>query len=286
MTRMINFLDYMVKEARIRAAAPVEHRGSAAERLRLREGGQTRDSVAGCSELICDCWVYGAVERGAGCWHTERQGMIGLQTGAWFIVKPQEKFALLPDAAAGWVLSYFCFDGWRAEELYRYYAGGADAGSGLEPMLWPARHAQLRALIEIGSAYLLDRAGLLFELLVFDRGSRLEPRPAHGKEQQLQAELLALLDDAVYEPIEDERLAGMAKMSVPTLRRKVKKWTGCTLHDWIHRLKMEEAKRLLRGSDAPVKHIAALLRYEDAYYFSRLFKKWTGLSPRQYRTRE
>ncbi|MBG9792983.1 hypothetical protein ABD76_10990 [Paenibacillus dendritiformis] len=283
---MINFLDYMVKEARIRAAAPLARRGSAAERLRLREGGQTRTSVARCSELICDCWVYGAVERGAGSWHTEQQGMIALPTGTWFIVKPQVKFALLPDAAAGWVLSYFCFDGSRAEELYRFYADGADAFGSPEPMLWPARHAQLRALLEAGSEYLLDRAGLLFELLVFDRGSRLEPRQAHGKEHQLQAELLALLDDAVYEPIEDVRLAGMAKMSVPTLRRKVKKYTGYTLHDWVHRLKIEEAKRLLRGSDAPVKHIAALLRYEDAYYFSRLFKKWTGLSPQQYRTRE
>lgn len=285
MTLMINFLDYMVKEARLRAAAPLAPRGSAAERLRLREGGQTGDSVARCSELISDCWVYGAIERGAGSWHTEQRGIIPLQTGAWFIVKPQVQFALLPDAAAGWVLSYFCFDGSRAEELYRYYADRADADGCPDPMLWPARHAQLRALLEVGSDYLLDRAGLLFELLVFDRGSRTERRPAQGKEQ-LQAELLALLDDAVYEPLEDERLAGMAKMSVPTLRRKVKKYTGYTLHDWAHRLKMEEAKRLLRGSDAPVKHIAALLRYEDAYYFSRLFKKWTGLSPQHYRARD
>lgn len=230
MTRMINFLDYMVKEARIRAVAPLARRGSAAERLRLREGGQTGESVARCSELISECWVYGAVERGAGSWHTEHAGMLPLQPGAWFIVRPQVKFALLPAAATGWVLSYFCFDGSRAEELYCYYVDGAGAGGSPEPMLWPARHAQLRALLEVGSDYLLDRAGLLFELLVFDRGSRTERRRAQGKEQ-LQAELLALLDDAVYEPIEDERLASAAKMSVPTLRRKVKKYTGYTLHD-------------------------------------------------------
>ena len=46
---------------------------------------------------------------------------------------------------------------------------------------------------------------------------------------------------------------------------------------------MELAQKLLAQKELPVKEIAGRCGYSDQFYFSRIFKKQTGLSPKEYR---
>ena len=46
---------------------------------------------------------------------------------------------------------------------------------------------------------------------------------------------------------------------------------------------MKEAQLLLKNTDNPIQSIAFSVGYHDEKYFSRLFKKVTGLSPSEYR---
>jgi len=46
---------------------------------------------------------------------------------------------------------------------------------------------------------------------------------------------------------------------------------------------MEKAKELLKFSDGKIYEIANLVGYNDIYYFSYSFKKYTGHSPKEYR---
>lgn len=55
--------------------------------------------------------------------------------------------------------------------------------------------------------------------------------------------------------------------------------------EFFIKLKMDEACSLLRITTMKIKEIASSLGYTDAYYFSRLFKKTIGLSPKKYRER-
>lgn len=59
--------------------------------------------------------------------------------------------------------------------------------------------------------------------------------------------------------------------------------TGHSPLNYFILLKMQEACRLLSLSGMSIKHIAFHLNYNDPYYFSRIFKKTIGLSPREYR---
>ncbi|MBQ6488217.1 MAG: helix-turn-helix domain-containing protein [Solobacterium sp.] len=59
--------------------------------------------------------------------------------------------------------------------------------------------------------------------------------------------------------------------------------TGMTITDYITKRRIENAQDLLENTSFPVQDIASLSGYDDPAYFTRIFKKMTGISPRDYR---
>ena len=55
--------------------------------------------------------------------------------------------------------------------------------------------------------------------------------------------------------------------------------------EYVHTLRLEEAKQMLEASELPVEAIANEVGYEDASFFGRLFRRQVGLTPAQYRKR-
>jgi transcriptional regulator GlxA family with amidase domain len=70
-----------------------------------------------------------------------------------------------------------------------------------------------------------------------------------------------------------------------TFMRRFAKATGMSPLDYVHALRLEEAKQLLETTDVPVEAIANEVGYEDASFFGRLFRRKTGITPLQYRLR-
>lgn len=55
--------------------------------------------------------------------------------------------------------------------------------------------------------------------------------------------------------------------------------------DYVHALRLEEAKQMLETTDLPIDAVANEVGYEDASFFGRLFRRETSLTPGQYRLR-
>ncbi len=72
-------------------------------------------------------------------------------------------------------------------------------------------------------------------------------------------------------------------VSLGYLNESVKKVTGSTVTYWIQQEIFNEAKRLLYHSEIDVKQIAHELGYRDYSYFSRSFRKVSGMSPSAFR---
>lgn len=69
------------------------------------------------------------------------------------------------------------------------------------------------------------------------------------------------------------------------LNEVMKEITGFSASYWIHQEIVLEAKRLLAYSDKDIREIAWELGYEDYAYFSRFFKKNTGVTPSAFRVK-
>ena len=70
------------------------------------------------------------------------------------------------------------------------------------------------------------------------------------------------------------------------LSQLVKKETGKTYSELIQQKKLEKAKELLKYSEKTVGQIAEETGYSDYYYFTKIFKRLTNLSPTEYRKQE
>jgi len=74
-------------------------------------------------------------------------------------------------------------------------------------------------------------------------------------------------------------------MSRTLLERKFKETLGCTPHEHIQNTRMERVKTLLATTALPIAAVADRMGYEHIEYLSVAFRRATGLSPRDYRSR-
>ena len=62
-----------------------------------------------------------------------------------------------------------------------------------------------------------------------------------------------------------------------------KQSTGSSFKEYLNMVRIEESKRLLTNTNYSVIDISVATGFEDQSYFSKVFKKYTGLTPKQYR---
>jgi len=87
----------------------------------------------------------------------------------------------------------------------------------------------------------------------------------------------------LHEPVDVGKIAQAGDMSVRNLTKRFRNDTGLSPMAFIEMRRIEEAKYLLRYSDAGIAEIAASLQFCSQSYFTKVFKKHCGMSPGKYR---
>lgn len=82
-----------------------------------------------------------------------------------------------------------------------------------------------------------------------------------------------------------ETICEQVGMSRRTFERKFRKCTGNSLTEYVQRVKVEHAKKLLELTKKTINEIIFETGYNDIDAFRRIFKKYTDLSPLEYRKR-
>jgi pyruvate-formate lyase/AraC-like DNA-binding protein len=84
------------------------------------------------------------------------------------------------------------------------------------------------------------------------------------------------------EKITLDSLASTAHMSKYSFIRHFKNYTGYTPIDYLIRVRIQRAKEIMERGNATVKAVALEVGYDNPFYFSRLFKKYEGISPEEF----
>ena len=83
--------------------------------------------------------------------------------------------------------------------------------------------------------------------------------------------------------IDISNYAASLHMSTCWFIRSFKQYVGVPPCKYLTSIRINKAKELLESTDCPVSEIGSIIGYENPLYFSRIFKKQTGLSPAAYR---
>ena len=95
--------------------------------------------------------------------------------------------------------------------------------------------------------------------------------------------LISYIENNYAGPLTLDYLSEFSSISKYHLCRLFKKYLGFTPNEYIIRLRIENAKKLLKNTMLPANKIGSIVGIQDENYFYRMFKQRTGLSPHDYR---
>lgn len=209
--------------------------------------------------------------------------------GAKSLTVPAGGLALVPKGA-----SYSCTElqgvGYLFAEFDLFCENGEELCFGTEPVLLfqscPESIAQefeqlYRAFAGESFKSAMYCNTLLYRILIqiANEGGRIKQNRA----EQAVNLCMDYLKRHCCEPVETEQLCRLCGLCPTQLRLYFKKYAGCTITDYKNRRRIEQARQQLLQTNLPIGKIAETLGFENAFYFSRVFKIYTGASPRAYR---
>ncbi len=108
-----------------------------------------------------------------------------------------------------------------------------------------------------------------------------------ASEPNMREEKLKFIDryimDHLAENISSVAMANRLYLNPSYFSRYFKKLTGVNFIDYAHGFKMKLAMQMLGDKDESVEVVSMKLGYSDRTYFSKVFKKYSGLSPGEFK---
>lgn len=129
-----------------------------------------------------------------------------------------------------------------------------------------------------------DVSRIILEMIAEALALLYRHRAAGGADEWF-AELLRKLRSPEYLTCRASDVYALCPYSAPVLIRRFHESKGCTVVEYLTRVKMDYAQSFLLSTNFPVHEIATRLGYDSLSHFCRVFKKRSGMTPQQYRRR-
>ena len=102
-------------------------------------------------------------------------------------------------------------------------------------------------------------------------------------EQGVVAEVIKYINNHIEEELNLEEVAGRYKVSTRYIRKYFNQYLGMNCTQYISMLRIARAKELLWNTDKSITDIAMNAGFNSSQYFSRVFSKYTNMTPLEYR---
>lgn len=108
---------------------------------------------------------------------------------------------------------------------------------------------------------------------------------SHGniKNREIMKKAVNFISQHYTETLTLDEVAGHVHLNPAYFSTMFKKEVGLSFKEYLNHVRIEESKRLLTNSNFSIIDIAIAVGFEDQSYFSKVFKKYTGMTPKQFR---
>ncbi|MGN1267221.1 MAG: AraC family transcriptional regulator [Dorea sp.] len=208
------------------------------------------------------------------------------------MIFPGMEYSLVGDSSEAWSYIWLGFTGIRAEEC-AMQAGFSREKLVRETELTEKMYSMIETMLakrEMTFSNNLKRNGLLKIFLseLIEENARKMPKAdlRHDYSKEPSTYIRNALDyiaENYASKIKINELADYVGVNRSYLASSFKKATGCSPKEYLLIIRMEKAKSLLETTDMPINAISSSVGYTDQLAFSRMFKQYSGVSPRAYR---
>lgn len=278
---MSKHMDYMISPYPIRIIDPkVEFSMLKLKAIRIGQAGHLPGRTLFRSGVVFEHWAVVYIVSGEGTYMEIGGEVQQVREGSLFFFRPGYSYNFGPPPGGNWDEYYINFMGTRVSEWLEsgLIAGGnvfqANSVKGLL-----ASFEEVLERMDSGAPADADRASLLLEKMLLECSFIIEEKNWNSQADYMR-QIREDLNSCIYGDMDLVQIANKHHISMSTLRRLIRRSSGYPLHEYIHRLKMAEAKNLLLNTPLQVKEISGMLHYNDPFYFSRLFKKYMEVSPK------
>ena len=101
-------------------------------------------------------------------------------------------------------------------------------------------------------------------------------------ENHLVCEIIKIIEGALYTQLSATDICEKLSYSKAYLSKIFKAYCGYSMGEYLILLKIEKAKQLIREKEFNFTQISDMLAFSNPLYFSRVFRRVTGMSPREY----
>ena len=204
-----------------------------------------------------------------------------------FLICPGQINLYTADEEQPWKYVWLEFGGMRAKEFLLkagleqdhpvYEPRSIEQGNRLrDHMLYFAEHT------EKSSLHLVGHLSLFLDELIEYSADRQEADEKKGHDYYIHEAVVYIQQNYQRELTIDE-VADFCKLNRNYFSRRFKELIGSTPQEFLIRQRLTSAAELLRLTDQPIKNIADQCGYPNQLHFSQAFKKYYGLSPREWR---
>jgi AraC-like DNA-binding protein len=225
------------------------------------------------------------VEKGRGFYESDREKERRVDAGDVWWTFPGLRDRYRPDVETGWRVYWVAFHGEAIQRIFKDFFSVEDTVLQLKrPLEFElAIKTFVEEVLEAPMDYpfstgakILNLVGQLVELK--------ENKEGPGHDHSIRKVQSYIVNHA-FTTIDYQKLCKPFGFSESTLRRAFLRLTQMTPLQFQITLRMKYACEMLIGSDLPVGEIGQKVGFSDANYFTRVFTKYTGSSPKQYRSK-
>ena len=130
---------------------------------------------------------------------------------------------------------------------------------------------------------LSDKLAALRDAVLRDNPALIYAEPASDSDEEVVKAIQHYIDEHYAEDLSQEAVAQKFFINKFQVSRLFKQQTGVNYQDYVTGARLKAAAELLSGADLKLYEIAERTGFGEASYLSNVFKKFYGVSPREYR---